>query len=92
MPDHAHLLVVGCTPAAHLQRFVKLARQRSAVLFKRDTAERLWQPGYLERILRADEDVAVVARYFQANPVRAGLASSVDEWPFTGGRLLEGPN
>ncbi len=63
MPDHAHLLVVGCTPAAHLPRFAKLARQRSAILFKRDTAGTLWQPGYFERVLRADEHVAVVAKY-----------------------------
>jgi putative transposase len=92
MPDHVHLVAMGRTPAAYLQGFMKLARQRSAILFKRDTAGILWQPGYFERVLRADEDVAVVAKYIQANPVRAGLAASVDEWPFTGGRLLQGPN
>jgi hypothetical protein len=32
--------------------------------------------------------VETVARYIEANPVRAGLAKAVDEWPFTGGAFL----
>ena len=88
MPDHLHLLSVGRSPVAHLLSFAKLARQRSAMTFARRIGKRLWQQGFFERTLRNDETVEVVARYIEGNPVRAGLVTSVDEWPFTGGSFL----
>ena len=88
MPDHVHLLSVGRNPVAHLLSFAKLARQRSAMAFSRRTGKRLWQQGFFERTLRNDEAIEAVARYIEGNPVRAGLVTSVDEWPFTGGVFL----
>ncbi len=88
MPDHLHLLSVGRSPVAHLLSFAKLARQRSAMTFSQRTGGRLWQQGFFERTLRNDEAIEVVARYIEGNPVRAGLVTSVDEWPFTGGGFL----
>jgi REP element-mobilizing transposase RayT len=73
---------------AHLLSFAKLARQRSAIAFSRQTGERLWQQGFFERTLRNDEAIEAVARYIEGNPVRAGLVTSVDAWPFTGGVFL----
>ena len=88
MPDHLHLLAVGRNPWSLLPSFAKLARQRSAMAFSGRTGRRLWQQGFFERTLRNDEAIEVVARYIEANPVRAGLVTSVDEWPFTGGGFL----
>jgi putative transposase len=88
MPDHVHLLVRGCAATSHLPPFVKVVRQRTAVRFARTCGGRLWQSGYFERTLRNDESVIAAARYIEANPVRAGLARTVDEWPFTGGTFL----
>jgi len=88
MPDHLHLLSVGRSPVAHLPSFAKLARQRSAMAFSSRTGRRLWQQGFFERTLRNDEAIEAVARYIEGNPVRAGLVTSVDEWPFTGGVFL----
>ena len=88
MPDHLHLLAVGRNPA-DLLSFAKLARQRSAMTFSGRTGRRLWQQGFFERTLRNDEAIEVVARYIEGNPVRAGLVTSVDEWPFTGGGFLK---
>ena len=85
MPDHVHLLSVGRNPAADLLAFAKLARQRSAMAFSRRIGKRLWQQGFFERTLRNDEAIETVAHYIEGNPVRAGLVTSVDEWPFTGG-------
>jgi hypothetical protein len=47
-------------------------------------AARRWQKGYYEHVLRDDEDSKEVAFYIIANPVRAGLARSPDEYPFSG--------
>jgi REP element-mobilizing transposase RayT len=88
MPDHAHLLAQGLTASAALRPFVSAIKQRSGYEFSRQTGSRLWQKGYFERTLRDDEDLLCVARYIEANPVRAGLVRSVGLWPYVGGRLL----
>ena len=90
MPDHLHILVHGTTPDATLTPFITMAKQRSGYLFSRRTGIRLWQEGYFERTIRSDEDLTAVALYIEANPVRAGLVVRVADWPYTGGRLLEG--
>ena len=88
MPDHLHLLVAGQTATSALRRFTKIAPQRTAVAFARQCSVPLWQPGFFERTLRRDESVNIVAAYIAANPVRAGLVSQADAWPFSGGELL----
>jgi putative transposase len=89
MPDHLHALVQGTSADAALRAFVKLWRQRTAIAFSRARGQRLWQVGYWERTVRSSEDLRRVASYIVANPVRAGLADSVDGWPFVGGSLVE---
>jgi putative transposase len=42
----------------------------------------LWQSGYFERILRREETTQRVADYIMANPVRAGLAEQVGDYPY----------
>jgi len=90
MPDHLHLLVQGTSTDATLRPFIKCWRQRSAHAFLRVKRQRLWQIGYWERVVRSTEDLQQVAGYIVANPVRAGLARSVDDWPHVGGRLIDG--
>ena len=84
IPDHAHLLVEGLTDTADFRRFAKLAKQRSGASYALTTDRPLWQKGYYEHVLRDDEDSKEVAFYIVANPVRAGLVQSPDEYPFSG--------
>ncbi|OOV92618.1 transposase [Pseudomonas sp. MF4836] len=42
---------------------------------------RVWQKGYHERAVRQDEDLKTIVRYITFNPVRAGLARRVGEYP-----------
>jgi putative transposase len=44
----------------------------------------LWQPGFLDHILRSDESYAEKWNYVRDNPVRAGLVESADDWPYQG--------
>jgi putative transposase len=87
MPDHVHLLAEGLTDSADLRAFAKLARQRAAVAHAVAEAGRLWQEGYFERVLRADEDSITVCRYILFNPVRSGLVREPSEYPFLGTTL-----
>jgi REP element-mobilizing transposase RayT len=84
MPDHAHLLVEGTTEAADLRRFVKRAKQRTGQVHWRQAAAPLWQEGYYDRVLRAEEDSLAVARYIIENPVRAGLVPVPSDYPHLG--------
>ena len=87
MPDHLHLLVQGQTDHADLRRFCKVTRQRGTFAMTRGRT--IWEDGFFEHTLRADEDVDTVARYIANNPVRAGLVERAEDWPFSGGLLLE---
>ncbi len=89
MSDHLHLLVQGRTDDAHLPTFCRLLRQRLGHLYARRAARHLWQPGYYERVLRESEETQACVLYILANPVRAGLARAVHEYPFAGGTWIE---
>jgi len=84
MPDHAHLLVEGLSESADLRRFAKRLKQGSAQAYSHDTGMPLWQEGYFDHVLRAEEDARSIARYIVDNPVRAGLVQYPAEYPFLG--------
>ncbi len=84
MPDHAHLLVEGATAAADLRGFAARAKQTTGRAYARRARQILWQEGYYDRVLRAEEDARAVARYILENPVRAGLAPAPAAYPYLG--------
>jgi putative transposase len=87
MPDHMHLLVAGTMESSDLRRFVKLAKQRSGAQYALKHRCALWQEGYHDRVLRAEDDTRAIARYILANPVRAGLAEHPADYAFSGSDL-----
>jgi putative transposase len=87
MPDHAHLLLIAQSERSDLKRFMKKAKQVTGFHYRRQHGKELWQPGYHDRILRRDETTLSVARYILENPIRAGLAKELGEWPSAGSDL-----
>ncbi|PKM10009.1 MAG: transposase [Gammaproteobacteria bacterium HGW-Gammaproteobacteria-3] len=76
MPDHVHwLLALG--QKASVSGAVRVFRAKVSLAL----GEKIWQKGFYDRGLRAEEDVAAVARYIIANPLRAGLVDSVGDYP-----------
>ena len=43
--------------------------------------KRIWQGGFQDHALRQKEDLAKLALYIVANPLRAGLAKRVGDYP-----------
>ncbi len=95
MPDHIHLFVcfgVGCLTT--LSTWIKgLKRELDRVLLSmgREPVKRpgqklssFWQPGFHDRLLRSDESCAAKWDYVFQNPVRAGLISRAEDWPYAG--------
>ena len=89
MPDHVHLLVEGLRGDSDARKFIIKTKQCSAHAYATTFGERLWQPFGHEHIVRDDEKVWVVARYILENPVRAGLARCVREYPFVGSQIFD---
>ena len=81
MPDHVHWLIElkQVTLATLMRRF----KSRSSLALHKAgvTATTIWQAGYCDRAMRKDDDLLNTARYIIANPVRAGLAPNVGEYP-----------
>jgi putative transposase len=84
MPDHAHLLVEGRADDSSGLRFIRGAKQYSGFHYQRSFGVKLWQRYGFERVLRDSEDSLRVARYILENPVRAGLVTAVEDYPFLG--------
>ena len=85
MPDHLHLVLEGLADTSDLRRCVKIARQRVAYLFRRRLAVAMvWQDGYYEHVLRSDATADAIVRYVLDNPVRAGLVTRAELYPFSG--------
>ena len=89
MPNHVHVLVQSMDPDASVIRFVQRCKQRPGFEYRRDTSEQLWLPSFYDRIVRRGDDARQIAAYILANPVRAGLMSEGDLWPYSGGTVVE---
>jgi putative transposase len=92
MPDHLHLLLEGLTGGSDLRKCIKDAKQRSSYQAVRFGVGRLWQPGYHDRIVRQDEDIARYADYIVENPVRAGLVARAADYPYASTVLPVAPD
>ena len=83
MPDHLHWLM-------QLGSERDLSRVVAAV--KNVTAHhlgcRLWQAGFHDHGVRAEEDLRTMARYIVANPLRAGLVERLGDYPHWDARWL----
>jgi REP element-mobilizing transposase RayT len=84
MPDHLHLFVCG-PDDFELGRWMGMLKQ---CLEKRIlSAKRMrpvWQRRFFDHVLRSDESYAEKWNYVRDNPIRAGLVTNADDWPFAG--------
>jgi REP element-mobilizing transposase RayT len=86
MPDHVHVLV--SLYEGNLPSLMKSFKQLTGFHFKRETGQELWQKSYYDHIVPKEEDLADIALYIAANPVRRGLVQEWEDYPLTGGSLL----
>jgi putative transposase len=77
MPDHIHMLV----SFGETKRRIRTTVSK----WKEWTAKQLalrWQRDFFEHRLRREESAREKADYMLHNPVRAGLVSEPEDWPF----------
>ncbi|MBV4451501.1 MULTISPECIES: REP-associated tyrosine transposase [Pseudomonas] len=80
MPDHIHWLFE--LKQQTLGDVVRRIKSRSTLTInrRRRSKERVWQPGYHDRAVSAEDDIRTMARYIIANPLRAGLVERVGDY------------
>jgi len=81
MPDHVNWLME--LQKGTLAEGMSLLKSRSSRLLNQQLGRRgaLWQQGSHDHAVRSDESLHEKAMYLLANPVRAGLACEVGEYP-----------
>jgi REP element-mobilizing transposase RayT len=83
MPNHVHVVL---EPKAELPRVTKsvkgfTARKCNEILER--TGERFWQDESYDHWVRSDRELQKIIAYIVRNPVRAGLADSIENWPWS---------
>ena len=82
MPDHLHWLF-ALRPHQTLSSVVQHVKGRSS--FRINKARRssgaIWQAGFHDHAVRAEESLETLGNYVVHNPVRAGLVNGVHEYP-----------
>jgi putative transposase len=81
MPDHFHWLIElrKGSLSELMQRTKSLSAK--AVNLRLNNKISLWQRGFHDRALRREVDLVFMARYVVANPLRAGLAERLGDYP-----------
>ena len=80
MPDHVHFFVSG----PHEFILANYVRMMKVCLGKAVSRIKPWQEGFFDHLVRSSESYSQKWDYVRMNPVRAGLVTNADDWPYQG--------
>jgi REP element-mobilizing transposase RayT len=88
MPNHVHAMLEqvdghSLTKIMHSWKSFTAKKINEA----RRSSGTVWAPDYFDRFVRNVEHYTNAIRYIEENPVKAGLAQRVEDWPFTSASL-----
>jgi putative transposase len=86
MPDHVHWFMAPARGAVALSMAVAKWKEWTSkrLLVATRQEKPLWQPGFFDHVLRSTESRSLKWAYVRDNPVRAGLVTSPEQWPYFG--------
>jgi REP element-mobilizing transposase RayT len=84
LPDHWHAILFPRFPVT-ISRLMESIKVGSTlrVNARRNESGLLWQPRFFDRALRTVKEYNEKVEYIHLNPVKAGLASRPEEWPWS---------
>ena len=87
MPNHFHLLMSPDT-GENLSRFMQWLMTSHVRRYHHhyNTSGHIWQGRYKSFIVQKDNHLMAVTRYIEANPVRAGLTATAQDWQWSSHR------
>jgi len=85
MPDHLHILLSPKELGRSIPDFIGAFKSKTTrTAWQRGIRGSLWQSSFYDHILRKDENVKQAAEYIFNNPVRKGMVSQWQEYPYLG--------
>ena len=85
MPNHVHLLITPLIDVSKVTQSLKrfTAREGNRILGR--TGEPFWQDESYDRLVRDQTELRRITNYIEMNPVKAGLATTPEEFPWSSG-------
>jgi putative transposase len=83
MSNHVHLLALPFAPAARVTHWIKGTSARYANRILNRTGMAFWQHESFDHWVRNTREYERILHYIHHNPVRAGLVSSPEQWPWS---------
>jgi REP element-mobilizing transposase RayT len=82
MPNHVHLLATGAVPLHEWLRSLKgfTGHEANRLLSLKGA---FWQEESYDHLLRKPDEFERIKRYIELNPVKAGLAATPQEYPWS---------
>jgi putative transposase len=81
MPEHVHLLV-NEPPRILLAQLLKAVKQMTSRKL-RGSREKFWQDRYYDSNVYGEQARSEVIRYIHRNPVKRGLVTKPEDWPWS---------
>lgn len=84
MPDHQHLIIKGTGDHCDIRQAIIHYKQRTGFWMRVNKVNAKWQKDFYDHIIRKYEELPTQVRYILDNPVRKGLVSYWQDYPFKG--------
>lgn len=84
MPNHQHIIITGTCNDSDIWNTVVSYKQKTGFWMSVNKVGVSWQKDFYDHVIRRHENLATQVRYILDNPVRKGLVSSWQEYPFKG--------
>jgi putative transposase len=83
MPDHMHM-IFSLVGTKSLSEVMKSLKQFTSRKIKNDgvNSDPIWQEQYYDHAIRRDENLLEIIKYCWYNPVRAGLVTNPNDYPY----------
>ena len=83
MPNHVHIVIRPKVELPKLTRWLKGSTAHDANEVLRRTGNPFWQYESYDHCVRNSDELTRIIKYVERNPVRAGLAASIETWPWS---------
>jgi REP element-mobilizing transposase RayT len=84
MPNHQHLIVTGKKINSDIWKLIVNYKQKTGFWMSKNKIGIKWQKDFYDHIIRTRKDLSQQVKYVLNNPVRKGLVTSWEEYPFKG--------
>ncbi len=83
MPNHVHVVIFPHVELRRITQTIKgfTARRANQILDR--TGQPFWQDESYDHWVRDQGELQKVIRYVEWNPVKAGLAKTIEDWPWS---------